>query len=187
MWETNFVPDLAKIELQAWGDRGAGGSNIMFVLADGTMHAHISEMPAGTYKKAHRHGPSFHVMCVLGHGHSLLWYEGEQDFLRIDWKHGVVFTPADRQFHQHFTTSNSPARYLATAVGGSRYPFTQAQRRALLGEKPGEKGAVSTSIKDGGDQIEYEDQDPRIHKMWLEQLKKNGATPRMEKFFPAVP
>lgn len=187
MWETNFVPDLAKLELKAWGDRGAGGSNIMFVLADGTMHAHISEMPAGTYKKAHRHGPSFHVMCVLGHGHSLLWYEGEQDFLRIDWKHGVVFTPGDRQFHQHFTTSNSPARYLATAVGGSRYPFTQAQRRALLGAKPGEKGAVSTSIKEGGDQIEYEDQDPRIHKMWLEQLKKNGATPRMEKFFPALP
>jgi len=187
MWETNFVPDLAKIELKAWGDRGAGGSNIMFVLADGTMHAHISEMPAGTYKKAHRHGPSFHVMCVLGHGHSLLWYEGEQEFLRIDWKHGVVFTPADRQFHQHFTTSNSPARYLATAVGGSRYPFTQAQRRALLGVKPGEKGAVSTSIKEGGDQIEYQDQDPRIHKMWLEQLRKNGATPRMEKFFPEVP
>jgi quercetin dioxygenase-like cupin family protein len=186
MWETNFVPDLAKLELKAWGDRGAGGSNIMFVLADGTMHAHISEMPAGTYKKAHRHGPSFHVMCVLGHGHSLLWYEGEKDFLRIDWKHGVVFTPGDRQFHQHFTTSNTPARYLATAVGGSRYPFTLAQRRALLGVKPGEKGAVSTSIKEGGDQIEYEDQDSRIHTMWLEDLKKHGATPRMDKFFPAV-
>jgi quercetin dioxygenase-like cupin family protein len=184
MWETNFVPDLAKIELKAWSDRGAGGSNIMFVLADGTMHAHISEMPAGTYKKAHRHGPSFHVMCVLGQGFSLLWYEDEQDFLRIDWKHGVAFTPADRQFHQHFTTSDSPARYLATAVGGSRYPFTLAQRRSLLGGQPGEKGAVSTSIKEGGDQIEYQDQDPRIHKTWLDELKKNGATPRMEKFFP---
>jgi hypothetical protein len=75
---------------------------------------------------------------------------------------------------------------LATAVGGSRYPFTLAQRRALLGVKPGEKGAVSTSIKEGGDQIEYEDQDPRIHAMWLEELKKHGATPRMDKFFPAV-
>ncbi|HEY7383592.1 MAG TPA: hypothetical protein VH743_07970 [Beijerinckiaceae bacterium] len=184
MWETNFVPDLAGIELKSWGDRGAGGTNIMFVLADGTMHAHISEMPVGTYKKGHRHGPSFHVMCVTGHGYSLLWYEGDKDFLRIDWKHGVVFPPADRQFHQHFNTSQQPARYLATAVGGLRYPMMLSQRRSLLGVKPGEKGAVSTSIKEGGDQIEYEDQDPRIHKIWLDEMHKNGVEPRMDKFFP---
>jgi quercetin dioxygenase-like cupin family protein len=182
MWETNFVPDLAAIELQSWGDRGAGGTNIMFVLADGTMHAHISEMPVGTYKKGHRHGPGFHVMCVTGHGYSLLWFADQQDFLRIDWKHGVVFPPADQQFHQHFNTSNYPARYLATGVGGLRYPLTLTQRRSLLGVKPGEKGAVSTSIKEGGDQVEYEDQDPRIHRIWLEEMKKHGIAPKMEQF-----
>jgi len=184
MWETNFVPDLTAIELKSWGDRGAGGTNIMFVLADGTMHAHISEMPVGTYKKAHRHGPSFHVMCVMGQGFSLLWYEHEKDFHRIDWKHGIVLVPADRQFHQHFNTGPAPARYLATAVGGLRYPTMRAQRVSLLGASENDAPAVSKSVKDGGDQIEYEDQDPRIHRIWLEEMRKNGATPRMEKYIP---
>jgi quercetin dioxygenase-like cupin family protein len=182
MWETNFVPDLSSIELKSWGDRGAGGSNIMFVLADSSMHAHISEMPVGTYKKGHRHGPGFHVMCVTGNGYSLLWFDGEEDFLRIDWKHGVVFPPADRQFHQHFNTSQNPARYLATGVGGLRYPLTVDKRRSLIGLKPGENGAVSTSIKDGGDQVEYEDQDTRIHKIWLEEMEKNNVEPKMDNF-----
>ena len=185
MWETNFVPDLEKLELQSWEDRGAGSSNIMFVLADSTMHAHISEMPPGTYKKAHRHGPGAHVMCVVGTGFSLLWFEGEKDFLRIDWKHGVVFPPADRQLHQHFNTSNRNARYLATNVGGIRYPLTASARRSGGGED-GKKQAVSLSIKEGGDQIEYEDQDPRIHPLWLQEMKLHGGTvdPKMYRYFP---
>jgi hypothetical protein len=96
----------------------------------------------------------------------------------------VVFPPADQQFHQHFNTSNHPARYLATGVGGLRYPLTHAQRRSLLGVKPGEKGAVSTNIKEGGDQIEYEDQDQRIHSIWLDEMRKHNVEPKMQKFFP---
>ncbi|MFL6930326.1 MAG: hypothetical protein ACJ8FK_10475, partial [Xanthobacteraceae bacterium] len=38
-WETNFVADLEQLQLKEWGDRGAGGTNIMFALADGLMHA----------------------------------------------------------------------------------------------------------------------------------------------------
>ena len=130
MWETNFIPDLAGFELKEWAQRGAGGSSMMFILADGTMHAHSSQMPVGTYKKAHRHGADFHVFAVTGHGFSLLWYEGEPDFVRVDWQHGVVFAPPDRMFHQHFNTAPDPARYLAVAFGSLRYPFThrQAQR-----------------------------------------------------------
>jgi oxalate decarboxylase/phosphoglucose isomerase-like protein (cupin superfamily) len=173
MWETNFVPDLAGIELKPWSDRGAGGSNIMFILADGTMHAHISEMPVGTYKKAHRHPADFHVMCVTGTGYSLLWYQGEKDWVKVDWKHGTVFAPPDAMFHQHFNTGASPARYLATAYGSLRYPFTEGKRAALF-------GGVSTSVKKGGNQIEYVDQDPRVHELFKKETAKNGVTVRME-------
>jgi quercetin dioxygenase-like cupin family protein len=183
MWETCFVPDLAAFELQAWNERGAGSRNIMFILADGTMHAHVSEMRVGTYKKAHRHGPDFHVMCVTGHGYTLLWYEGEseRDFRRVDWKHGTVFAPADRMFHQHFNTSPRPARYLATAFGSLRYPFTESKRRALTGRDAGglAQGAVSTSVRKGGDQIEFEDQSPRIHELFLEAARRAGVEVRI--------
>src|SRR5215831_12469785 len=109
-------------------------------------------------------------MCVTGHGYSLLWYADQKDFLRIDWKHGVVFPPADQQFHQHFNTSSRPARYLATNIGGIRYPLTASARRTS-GSNEG-RGAVEVSVKLGGDQIEYEDQDPRIHPMWLEEMAR---------------
>ena len=176
MWETNFVPDLGAIELKAWEQRGKGSKNIMFILADGTMHAHISEMQVGTYKKAHRHGPDFHVMCVTGQGYSLLWYEGDADFRQVRWQHGTVFAPPDRMFHQHFNTSPQPARYLATAFGSLRYPFTEAKRRALMGSGEGDQqGAVARSVKLGGDQIELEDQSPRIHALYLEETRRCGV------------
>jgi uncharacterized RmlC-like cupin family protein len=176
MWESNFVPDLAAIDLKGWDERGKGSKNIMFILADGTMHAHISEMQPGSYKKAHRHGADFHVMCVTGHGYSLLWYEGEKDFRQVRWRHGTVFAPPDRMFHQHFNTSDKPSRYLATAFGSLRYPFTEAKRRALMGRGDGQ-GAVAVSVKLGGDQIEFEDQSPRIEGLYREELgrAKNAA------------
>ncbi|HEY5899429.1 MAG TPA: cupin domain-containing protein [Burkholderiales bacterium] len=178
IWETNFVPDLAALELKTWDERGKGSKNIMFMLADGTMHAHISEMQVGMYKKAHRHGPDFHVMCVTGTGYSLLWYEGEKDFRQVRWKHGTVFAPPDRMFHQHFNTSSQPARYLATAFGSIRYPFTEAKRRALMGSGEGQ-GAVAVSTKLGGDQIELEDQSPRIHALYVEETRASGVEVRL--------
>jgi gentisate 1,2-dioxygenase len=172
MWETNFVPDLASFELKHWAARGAGGSNMMFVLADGTMHAHISEMPVGTYKKAHRHPADFHVMCVTGTGYSLLWYEGQEDWVKVDWRHGVAYAPPDRMFHQHFNTSPEPARYLAVAFGGLRYPFTEDKRMTFMG--------MDVSLREGGRQIEYEDEDPRIRRLYGEALAEEGIEMRMD-------
>ena len=88
MWETNFIPDAMDLTLHGWAERGGGSSSVQLILADSILHAHISEMPVGTYKKAHRHGPDVHVFCLSGEGYSLFWYEGDRDFVRIDWRHG---------------------------------------------------------------------------------------------------
>ena len=174
MWETNFIPDLRQFELVKWEKRGAGGSNMMFVLADGTMHAHSSEMPVGTYKKAHRHGADFHVSCITGTGYSLLWYEDDAEFVRVDWDHGVVFAPPDGMYHQHFNTSPTPARYLAIALGGLRYPMVAEKRAVFMG--------MDVNVRDGGAQIEYEDQDARIHEIYLEALREIGVDSGMGRF-----
>ncbi len=177
MWETNFVPDLRTFELKTWKERGAGGSNIMFVLADGTMHAHMSEMPVGTYKKGHRHGADFHVMTVTGTGYSLYWYEGEDELRRFDWKHGAVFAPTDGLFHQHFNASGQPARYLATAFGGMRYPTIGDKRKTFIG--------MDVDVKEGGRQIEYRDEDPRILRMFEDELRRNGVASKMREVISA--
>jgi quercetin dioxygenase-like cupin family protein len=182
VWETNFVPDLSNLKLHDFSDRGAGGTSVNFVLADSSMHAHISEIPSGRYKKAHRHYISdTHVTCVAGTGYSLLWYEGERDFVRVDWKNGTVFPPHAMQFHQHFATSVEPARYLGSGLGSRRYPVTDARRRSTIGTKDNKRAAM-TSVKQGGNQIEYEDQDPTIHPLWLAEMQRCGITPNMEQF-----
>lgn len=178
-WETNFVADISAFELQDWSARGAGGKNLNFVLADGTMHAHVSEMPVGTYKKGHRHGADFHVFAVTGKGYSLYWYEGDKDIQRFDWEHGKIFAPSDGLFHQHFNISPEPSRYLAVAYGSQRHPFTEDKKRTFRG--------VDVSLDKGGRQVEYENQDPRIHQTFLEEMAKAGIEPRMQQFnIPAM-
>lgn len=175
LWETNFVPDVAGIKLEDYSARGAGGRNLKLLLADGTMHAHISELPAGTYKKAHRHRAGVHVICISGRGYSLLWYEGDADFRRVDWQYGSVYVPPDQMFHQHFNLSPSRSRYLAIGLGSNRYPFTESARKT-------KSGGSTTSVKEGGDQIEYEDQSPRIHHLYQEEMQKAGVDIRMPEF-----
>jgi mannose-6-phosphate isomerase-like protein (cupin superfamily) len=174
-WETNFVADLSAFELKHWAERGAGGSMLRFVLADNTIGAHSSEMPVGTYKKGHRHFDGVCVYACTGQGYSLLWHEDDKDFTRVDWEHGVVYCPPDSMFHQHFNVANHPSRYLALQIGTVRYPLLRMKREIW-------DVGVDKDIKEGGAQVEYEDQDPRIHQIWLDEIAKNGVTSGMGKF-----
>jgi mannose-6-phosphate isomerase-like protein (cupin superfamily) len=181
VWETNFVHDLTSFKLYELNERGKGSLNVSFILADGTMHAHSSQIPAGRYKKAHRHAAGTHVHAVDGIGYSLLWYDGDSDFVEIPWRHGIMYVPPFWMFHQHFNTGETPARYLACSLGSRRYPFISYRR--VSGE-----GKGSVSVKEGGRQIEYEDQDPRIHRKFLEEIRKTGMPSQMGDIFdePAI-
>jgi mannose-6-phosphate isomerase-like protein (cupin superfamily) len=174
MWETNFVPDVSRFKLHAWTDRGKGAAHIQLILANGVMHSHISEMPVGTYKKAHRHGPDAHIYIISGEGYSLLFNEGDTDFLRVDWEPGWVFAPPDMMFHQHFNVGSVPVRYIAFIQGNVRYPLTDSRRKVYAG--------IDVDVTKGGSQIEYADQDPGIHKMYADELARRGQAVNMDEF-----
>jgi len=165
----NFVPNTYDIQLYEWKERGAGGRHVNFDLAGNVMGAHISEFPVGRYKKAHRHGPGAHVTILTGQGYTLLWPEHGGERVRVDWKPGSVVVPPNQWFHQHFNSGAEPARYLALRWNSWRYRFI-----ALSDDK-----AVDVSVKEGGLQIEYEDEDAKIHEMFEAGLAKVGAPCRM--------
>jgi quercetin dioxygenase-like cupin family protein len=186
VWETNFLPDAARMPMPNWGERGAGGTNIMLSLADNTVSSHISEFPVGTYKKAHRHGPGAHLLITGGEGFALVWKnEDMSDMVKADWQAGSLYLPTqdaeNEYFHQHFNVGTTPARYINMAPSNSRKytykrgindPGRQAEVRAMV------------SIKEGGIQMEYEDEPRRIHEIFEEELRKHGQECRMKNLVP---
>lgn len=178
IWETNFVPNADSFPLYKRANRGAGGSYLAFELAHNTMVAHISEFPVGTYKKAHKHGPGANVIILGGQGFTLLWQDGKWDQrVKVDWKPGSIVVPPSQWFHQHFNSGDIPARYLALRWGSNRYKFRP-------GSDDDTKGGTETSIRDGGNQIEYDDENPEIHRLFEEELKRSGAVCHMKGMVP---
>ena len=180
-WQSSFVPDARTIGLAVVKQRGAGNTRIELQLADNTMQAHISEFEVGTYKKAHRHGPGSYVVMLNGAGYTLMW-EGSPKYseapassrVRVDFREGSVFAPPGGWFHQHFNTSGEPARYLAATWGGDGKWFMRA-----LGGGSRTHRLGKTSIRKGGNLVEYEDEDPAIREMFEAELRKSGVRSRM--------
>jgi quercetin dioxygenase-like cupin family protein len=152
-WRTNFIADVRAFGLIDYPERGGGGRNIQLTLAGNSMKAHISEFAVGEYKKAHRHGAGAHVVILDGCGYSLMWRQGAE-LARYDWRPGSLIVPPDGWFHQHFNTGTEPARYLALRYFDNRV-FTA-------------DGIPSSNLSTrlGGDQIEYEDEDPKVREMF---------------------
>jgi mannose-6-phosphate isomerase-like protein (cupin superfamily) len=177
IWESNFIANAPDMLLYGWKERGAGGINAMLEMAGNSTKSHISEFPIGTYKKAHRHGPGAHLVLLSGTGgYSLIWTrEDRSDMIKCDWQVGSMITvPSDNCFHQHFNSGRTRARYLALRPGDM----------GLTAPRAGGGEYADRSIKEGGWQIEYEDEDREIHKIFENELAEHGATCRMKAFVP---
>jgi mannose-6-phosphate isomerase-like protein (cupin superfamily) len=176
---TNFVPDAHAIKLYDYSERGKGGTNVKFNFAQQSMGCHISEFPVGSYKKGHRHGPGAHLVILNGRGFSTMWPREGAEPKRVEWKPRTVVVPPDQWLHQHFNTGNERVRYLA--MHQSSWAFKP------LVKGTGDLEGSLTSVKDGGNQIEFEDEDPRIHAWFLDELQNSGAECVMCDYFPRCP
>jgi oxalate decarboxylase/phosphoglucose isomerase-like protein (cupin superfamily) len=175
IWETNFVPDVRNLKLLEWKERGAGGSQVRFEISENTMCGHVSQFPVGTYKKAHFHGPGAHVVILSGRGYSLMWQKGKP-LRRFDWKPGSMIVPPADWFHQHFNAGAESARYLALRWGSRKY-------YGITGET---SAKTDLDVKLGGNQIEYEDEDPIVQEMFEQACAKAGVRNQMEKYYKAL-
>jgi gentisate 1,2-dioxygenase len=150
-WKGNFFPDMrAWDQLVAFRGRGAGGRTIFIEFPGSPMSCHMSVFDAGTYKKGHRHGPSYVIVIPAGEGYSVMWPEGG-DKVVVPWREGSVFVPPDYWYHQHFNVADEPARYLA-----------------LHPPRPFAKSGIP------GNQIEYPEEEPFIREKFEAELKQRG-------------
>jgi hypothetical protein len=169
-WATNFIPDIRSFKLDPRPSRGAGGFLTTFALANNAMAAHCSDFPPGTYKKGHRHGVGAHVIILNGSGYSLLWFEGETERRRVDWTDGTVLSPRELEYHQHFNTGPTNARYLAFRLGDlDRRREERVAKSASKDERTELNG------------IEYEDEDPAIYEMYVAECARHGAEVKLPK------
>ena len=169
----NFIPDIHSFVYGGEGRRRGGmkGSRqsgyMGLTMASQVLGPHIGSYPAGAYWPAHYHGPGAHLLLLEGEGYDLLWpFDRYEEKVKIPLKPGTLWAPADRWFHQHFTTGPEMRRQLAVKPWGR-------SRRSLMThtDKP---GGMVKSTRWGGTQIEYADEDPEIHREFEAVLAKAG-------------
>ena len=182
LWDANLITDVANAQIPAKEYRGSGYGSIQFEPAGNTLIGHMAQYPSGRYAKAHHHGGGALLVILRSTGYTLLWPselglrpfsdgKGER-VVRVDWKPGTVFSPPTGWFHQHFNSGPEPARQLALRYGSTKFPM--GIHKAA--------GGVTRSTSEGGTQIEYEDEDPEIRRLFERETAARGVTVDM----PAV-
>lgn len=181
IWETNFIPDVIGTGIDSLERKGAGVNLTAYEMAGNILVGHLTEWPVGRYHKGHHHLGGAILLILRSQGYTLMWpkdagtrpYEdGNGDaVVKVDWQIGSIFSPPTGWFHQHFNTGKEPARQLALRYGSNKYGV--AFHDIAAGE------GVYVNVKQGGTLIEYEDQDPAIHRLFESECTRNGVTVTM--------
>jgi oxalate decarboxylase/phosphoglucose isomerase-like protein (cupin superfamily) len=186
MRQTNIIPDIINCELPLDNRRSPGYRRIEPHMTGNNFYLWIGQHENGRYSKAHAHGSAAVLVCLTGKGYTYTWpanlgqtpwKDGKGDQVRRQDYEPVGLVSAapmgGNWFHAHFGTSKEPLR-LSAWFG----PNAPGRERGRPGEQHNDYGAID--IKDGGTAIPYYDEDPYLRKEYVETLKQEGVTSRMD-------
>ena len=187
---SSLIPDTANCELPLDGQMSPG--NRIFLMggwssrnsttrsmAGTTFRCFLAQYPSGRYTKCHYHEGGPVLLCVRGKGYTLTW--GKELGLR-PWESGnghlvkrqdyvpggmVSAAPGGTDWlHGHFGASKEGLRILAFS-GGEPRRVTGAPGDAVISH--------AVDIKQGGNTVEFRDEDPQIRKDFVEALTREEA------------
>jgi hypothetical protein len=155
-------------------------------MAGNRFYLWVGQHETGRYSKAHKHASAAVLICLKGKGYTYTWPEtlgmrpwenGKGEFVkRQDYEFGGMVTAAPMSgdwFHQHFGVSKDPLR-LSAWFGPNN---SRSRKPGVPGEAITDRGAID--IKQGGDAIPYNEEDPYLRKEFEATLAQEGMTTRM--------
>jgi mannose-6-phosphate isomerase-like protein (cupin superfamily) len=194
MRRTNLVPDIVNCELPLDNRRSPGYRRIEPAMAGNRFYCWIGQHETGRYAKAHKHGSAAVLICVKGKGYTYTWpstlgthpfSDGKREQVkRVDYEPVGMVSAAPMSgdwFHQHFGISKEPLRL--TAWFGPNN--SRGRRPGVPGEKEKDLGAID--LREGGNAIPYDLEDPFIRREYEETLAREGAVSRMEDWLYETP
>jgi quercetin dioxygenase-like cupin family protein len=183
MVRSNLLPDIVNCELPLDNQRSPGYRRIAPHMPATDYRLFIAQHETGRYSKAHYHPAGAVLVCLRGKGYTYTWpvelgtnpWEAgkEQSVKRQDYIPGGLVAAAPgggNWFHQHFGVAKEPLRILALLGGPDR------MARGRSGE---DMASMNLPLQEGGQTIDYPDEDPFIRKEFCLTLEREGAEVRM--------
>ena len=174
-WYTNFISDVAKEIVDDHEHKVSGGQLTGYRMAGEFPRGHISEWPVGRYHKAHYHRPGAVLVGLKGKGYVNLWpkelgihpwQEGHAaKVVQVNWGPNSIYSPPDGWFHQHMSTGKAPARHVACYGANTPLAITRSP----------DGGSVLVPVREGGQLINYEDEDPEVRRYFTEANAREGV------------
>jgi quercetin dioxygenase-like cupin family protein len=182
----NFFPDIVHCDLPLDNQRAPGYRRItpMWHGFENDHTGFVAQYPVGRYSMAHYHESGAVLVCLAGEGYTYNWprelgftpwQEGNAEEVRVlDYVAGglVAAAPGGGQwFHQHFGVGSAPLR-LCNFWGGPN-----AKPEVFLNTQTGM--SVLATTREGGQTIDYRDEDPFVREQFHAKLAAAGVSSSM--------